>query len=239
MKRLVVCVLLVGCGGDDGGSNGSVAVDNLGMELALASCGLQFECCTDAEIMEQYMGLTYEGQPITTEAQCIELTNAFFTGFAVTQYKESIAKGRMEYDGAAAADCIAVIGGLSCTDYSTGILEDAAPGCRPFLIPKVADEGACTQSYECISDNCEGASNPLGEPSTDGLCKPMPSAGQPCDENCADGLYCDYDQTANMDLCKPLESDGTQCTFDDECASDHCDDETDTCAQEPLVCDGR
>jgi hypothetical protein len=50
MKRLVVCALLVGCGGDSGG--GPIAIEDLGMQLGDVSCQKVFECCTDAEIMK-------------------------------------------------------------------------------------------------------------------------------------------------------------------------------------------
>lgn len=237
MKRLVVWVLLIGCGGDDGG--GFVEVDDLGMELGIASCSLQFECCTDAEIMAQYMGITFEGEPITTEERCVAFANAVFTSFAVAQYKESIAIGRMEYDGAAAADCIAAIESLSCAEYSAGVNEGIAPTCRPFVIPKVADGGGCTQDHECTSDNCEGESTPLGGPNTDGLCKPMPTAGQSCDDTCARGLYCGPDSSFGMDICQALKADGEQCNRASECANDHCETGTRVCATKPLTCDGR
>src|SRR5690349_9017102 len=103
MKRLVVCALLVGCGGDDsGGGGGTIAIDDLGSRLATASCAKQFACCTDAEIMAQYMGIEYNDEPITTQEQCVGFANALFTGFAVAQYKTSIMAGRAEYDGSAA-----------------------------------------------------------------------------------------------------------------------------------------
>lgn len=237
MKRLVVCVLLVACGGDDSGDGGFVAVDDLGLEISLASCAKQFDCCTDAEIMEQYMGITFNDEPITTEEQCVDFANAFFTSFATTQHKASIEKGRIEYDGAAAAGCIAAIRGVTCAQYSAGAIDDRPISCRPFLIPKVADGGACLQDYECISDNCVGESTSIGEDPVDGACAPMPDVGQECDDNCTDGNYCDYDQTANMDICKPLEADGAQCTFDGDCESDNC--ESSMCTAKPLVCDGR
>ncbi|HUS28224.1 MAG TPA: hypothetical protein VMZ53_06940 [Kofleriaceae bacterium] len=234
MKKLFVCLMLVGCGGD-GAEN--VPIDNLGPELAAASCSKQFDCCTDAEIMEQYMGITIDGQPITTEEQCVSFTNAFFTGFAVSAWKESIAQGRMEYDGDAAGACVALINGVSCSEYANG--PDLTEGdCRPFLIPKVANDGACSQDYECTSDNCVGAMTSNGV-KTDGMCKPMPGAGQPCDDNCADGYFCDYDQTANMDICQATKPIGADCFLDEDCASDYCDDVTDMCGMKPLTCDGR
>lgn len=237
MKRLIVSILLAGCGGDDDGGGGFVDLDNLSMELALAGCDAQFECCTDAEIMAQYMGISYEGQPITTEDQCVAFSNAVFSSFAVMPYKDSIAMGRMEYDGAAAADCIAAFKSLSCAEYSTGDISVTGSECRPFVIALVADGGGCTQDHECTSDNCEGAKTPLGGPNTDGMCKPMPTAGQSCDENCATGLYCGLDQSSGMDTCQPVKADGAQCNFDRECVSDHC--ETRMCTTKLPTCDGR
>jgi hypothetical protein len=237
LNKLVLCLALVGCSSDDsgGGGNGSIAVENLGLELAVASCAQQFGCCTDAEIMAQYMGITFEGQPIETEAQCVDFANAVFTSFGVMAYQSSIAMGRAEYDGEAAADCVALIEDLSCEQY--GARQLPASGCTPWILPKVADGGACTQDYECLSDNCVGERTPLGEPSTDGACMPMPTEGQDCDDNCATGLYCDSDLDGTT--CKPLVTNGGDCTFDDDCASDYCDDATDTCAARPLTCDGR
>ncbi len=235
MKRLVVCALLVGCGGD----NGTIEVDDFGMELAVASCAKQFDCCTDAEIMDQYNGITYDGQPITTEDQCVAFANALLTGIAVAEYKESIAAGRVEYDGAAAADCVAAMNDLSCTEYATDLSTDMAPGCRPFLIPKVGDGGACTEGFECTSHNCVGAVDNSDGPDVDGTCQPMPTAGQECTDNCADGLYCGFDQTSSMKVCLALKADGAECNLDYECATDYCDDTLRTCGTEPLTCDGR
>jgi hypothetical protein len=239
MKRLVVCILLVGCGGG-GEGGGTIDIDNLGLELGSASCSKQFECCTDAEIMQQFMNITFEGQPITTEEQCVAFTTAVFSGFAVVQYKDSIAMGRTEYDGTAAADCIAAIESLTCAQYSTGTIPDmASSSCRPFILPKVADGGGCTQDYECTSDNCVGATVQPGGPNTDGMCKPMPTAGQRCDDECADGLYCGFDQSSGMEVCKATQSDGAQCSRARECTSKYCDTAMHMCAAKPLTCDGR
>lgn len=234
MKRLVVCVLLVGCGGDAG--NGPVALDDLGTELGVASCALQFDCCTDAELMERYMGFEFEGQPITTEEQCVSFSNAVFTSFGVASYKASIEAGRAEYDADAAGECVAVLQGLSCAQFAANAIPTSPTGCRPFLIPKVGDGGACTQDYECTSNNCEGASNPIGEPSTEGQCKPIPAEGQPCDDNCTEGLFCGSGPSGKV--CQPTRADGEQCNLDEQCTSDYCDTTARMCAQEPVTCDG-
>lgn len=222
MKKLVVCVLLVGCGGDGGG--GTIEIDNFGNELAIAACGKQWECCTDAELMEEYMGITIEGQPITTEDQCVQFAGGLFTALAIPQYKSSLEMGRIEYDGAAAGDCVAAIENLTCAEYGADTSETVPAGCRPFLIPKVPDGGACSENYECTSHYCVET------------CMPIPTEGAACDEDCASGLYCGFDQSTGMKVCQPIKANGEPCTFDDECTSDYCEG---TCMTEPVTCDGR
>lgn len=224
MKNFVVCVLLVGCGGD-GSGGGNVELDNLGTELAIAACGKQWDCCTDAELMEQYMGITLDGEPIDTEEKCIEFAGGLFTGLLIPPYKTSIEMGRIEYDAAAAGDCIAAIESLTCAEYSAETGRSAVPaGCRPFIIPKVADGGACSEHYECTSHYCVET------------CMPIPTEGQPCEDACASGLSCTFDTTNGMKVCQPLKADGEDCTFDDDCTSGHCNG---TCMTEPATCDGR
>jgi hypothetical protein len=229
--------LLVGCSDDDSGG-GPVALDNLGTELAAVSCRQQFECCTDAEIMDMYMGITYDGHAIMTESDCFEFANALLTGLAVAQYKSSLEMGRIEYDAAAAGGCVDALEGLTCSQYGDRALDELSSSCRPFILPKVGDGGACTQDYECTSHNCVGATHEPNAPDTDGACEPMPGAGEMCTDNCADGLYCGFDTTNGQQLCLALEADGAECSLDRECASEYCDDTTRQCAAEPPICAG-
>jgi hypothetical protein len=235
MKKLVVCLFVAGCGGDGGSP---VPLDNLGTELGTASCRKQFECCTDAEIMAQYMNITYMGQPITTEQQCIDFSTALLSSFLVDDYKASLAAGRIAYDEAAAGDCIAAIENTSCADYAAAIAgggkSTSLVSCESPVTPKVTTGGACAHDYECTTDNCVGATSN----GTDGTCQPVPTAGQPCDFSCADGLYCGYDSSSMM-VCQATKANGAQCNIDDECTSDNCDTTMHICATKPLVCDGR
>ena len=237
MKRLVVCALLFGCAGDDSSGGAPIAIEDLGMRLGEASCEKVFECCTDEEIMKQFMNITVDGQPITTEEQCVKFTVGFFNGLALPQWQESIAAGRMEYDASAAGGCVAASESLSCSEYadlSSGNGNTSLAGtCRPFLIPKVENDGACSNDNECTSDNCVQTSS-----NQDGACKPMPGAGEPCDSNCVDGYYCGYATGQTMDTCLPLKANGTECTLDEECMTDYCD-ATDVCSMKAPTCDGR
>jgi hypothetical protein len=229
-KRLWVCALLAGCGG----GGGSVTVDNLGTELASVSCSKMFECCTSAEIMEQFANITVDGQPITTEEQCESFAGGLFSGLLTPEYKASIAAGRITYDGEAAQSCLDAMANLGCNAYAMADSHESVVCDTPFIIPQVGDGGGCTEGYECTSGFCDGASD-----STDGTCKPKPGAGEACDFTCADGLYCGFDQTNGMKVCQTLKTDGAECNLDYECASDHCDDTMNTCGAAPPTCDGR
>jgi hypothetical protein len=227
-RTLSICVLLAGCGG-----GGSVSVDDLGTELAKVSCSKIFECCTSSEAMAQFANITYNGQPITTEAQCEGFTGGLFTGLLTPEYKDSIAAGRIAYDADAAGDCLDAAANLSCSAYAQLSGHESVSCDKPFIIPKVADGGACAQEYECTSNNCEGASNSMAN----GMCKPLPTAGQDCTEHCAKGLYCGYDQTAGKEACQALKADGSSCGLDEECSSGNCN--AGSCGGAPApVCDG-
>jgi hypothetical protein len=243
MKRLVVCALLVGCAGgcagDDSGG-GPIAIEDLGMRLADVSCQKTFDCCTDAEIMKQFMDITYMNQPITTEQECVAFTAGFFNGLALPQWQASIAAGRMEYDASAAGECVSASASLSCADYaalSSGAGTTSLAGtCQPFLIPKVANDGACSQDDECTSANCVTTSS-----SMDGACKPIPGAGEACSGSCADGYYCGFAGGQTMETCIALAANGTQCTLSDECTSGYCDATAspNVCGTKAATCDGR
>ncbi len=241
MKRLVVCALLVACAGDDSSGGGApIALDDLGTHLAEVSCQKLFECCTDAEIMKEFMNITYMGQPITTEEQCVAFTAGFFNGLALPQWQASIAAGRMEYDASAAGGCVSASASLSCSEYaalSSGNGNTSLAGtCEPFLIPKVANDGACSQDDECTSNNCVGATS-----STDGACKPMPGPGEACDGSCVDGYYCGYADGQTMETCIAFKANGAQCTVSDECTSGYCDSTASpsVCGTKAPTCDGR
>jgi hypothetical protein len=239
MKKYVLSLFLAGCGGDSSGGGSPVGIDELGQELGVASCGLQFECCTGAEIMQQYMNITFDGQPITTEPQCIDYTNAFYTAFMTLPLKDSIALGRAEYDAAAAGDCVAALQAFTCDDYRSPRVALANSSCRPYIISKVGDGGPCLHDYECTSDNCFGETNSLDGTHIDGACAPMPAAGESCDDNCERGFYCGSTSGSGGETCQATKPDGASCTFDRECTSERCDHDTDLCASQTSICDGQ
>lgn len=232
MKKLLCLLLVAACDGGD-----AVEVDQFGSELAAVSCEKQFECCSDAEIMEMYMGITIDDMPIETEEQCFDFANALLTGFLVGELKDSIGKGRIEYSADAAGGCIAAVRDLSCSEYAN---VDGAQldGCEPYITPLVDDGGACLQDYECTTTFCQGASNPINEEPTDGVCARLPGAGEECDDDCVDGFFCDFDTTSGNEICVAVKPNGEECFLDEDCASDNCDDELNTCAEPGALCTG-
>lgn len=181
MKSLLLGVLLVGCSG--GTSGGPIAIDQFGNEVAKVACSKIFECCNSAEVMQQFMNLTYNNQPVTTEAQCEGLYMGLLDGYAIPDYKASIAAGRVTYDADAARGCIDAYANLGCGAYSQLTHATGISCSTPYLIPHVGDGGACSQAYECTSGYCSSGTC-MTEP-------PLVPNGGSCTsgEQCASG-YC-------------------------------------------------
>jgi len=87
--------------------------------------------------------------------------------------------------------------------------------------------GACTQSYECTTGNCQGADT-SATPPVDGMCAAAPALaaiGQSCAAlECVDGAYCD-----STDVCQTKKGAGATCTSDSECTNS-CNTSTGTCS---------
>ena len=98
--------------------------------------------------------------------------------------------------------------------------------CMAFIMPKVAQGGACTQGFECTTGNCEGAST---DPVVDGMCVAAPVLAargvllvRP--SSCVDDAYCD-----SANICQPVKGAGEACTSDNECVNT-CNTTTNTCS---------
>lgn len=236
-KHAWVAVFLFGCGGG-GGGRAAVPLADLGSAIGTSYCAKEFACCTDAEVMADFMSIKLGGQPITTEAQCVELYTGLFMSTAQAQYAASVQDGRAVYDGDAVAACLDALDAQSCPAFGAGT-SLLTGDCASYLIPQVADGGACAQSYECTSDNCVGART---SPAMDGTCQPVPGAGQPCSGLCAAGLTCTFGGTGS-ETCQPPAANGATCTSNANCTSNYCDRATDPnkpiCADRPARCDGR
>jgi hypothetical protein len=223
MKKICLASLLGALLGACGGGGGSdIAVENLGTEYARAACAKAYACCSTAELTA--MGMTGD------EAACRSQMGVFMSLMSAS-IADSVSEGRVDYSGSGAGCMVDYVDGLSCADYSTmstGAMPSDVPDCDAMLTPKVAKGGACTQSYECTTDYCKGATS-----TADGACDDLPGVGAECTDECAEGYYCDTSGTTNV--CAAKKANGADCTDDDECTSGTC---ATTCTTPAPTCDG-
>src|SRR5688572_18687724 len=97
-SSIVLAVMMTSACGGDGGSGGGVPPDQVAAEVSKVTCKQLFRCCTTEELMQETLG----GD---TEAECV----AIYTGFSTIVFNvvvDSIAAGRIKYDGRAVQACI-------------------------------------------------------------------------------------------------------------------------------------
>jgi hypothetical protein len=205
------------CGGDDGGG-GDVPLDQFATRFAATSCKNIFKCCDATERMQQFQ--IFNPMP-TNEAECTQTLAALIMSFGINT--EAITAGRLVYDGAAAADCLAAVDAAAC-GAATHQAEDNG-SCTAFFVGQVAAGGQCKDDAECAvaGSFCSGGSS-----DTFGACTTLPALGQPCDGECVAGAFCDGT------MCAAKKANGTACGFNSECTSDHCD----TTCMADNSCDG-
>ena len=91
-----------------------------------------------------------------------------FMYYNATAVQASITAGKIAFDGAAAAACVASFGAPVCTTYWTEG-PDFGTACDTAMVGKVATGAACTIDFECSGETwCDDATNkcapyPAGE----------------------------------------------------------------------------
>jgi hypothetical protein len=221
----LACALLVGlaavaCGDSSGGddddaTSGPVPLDRFGSRTAQNFCRTAFQCCTSAE--------RGDGAP-ATEAECRMLYGQLFERVA-DDIGESVAKGRARYDAAGYGTCLDQASAAGCAGA------EALDACSANVVSPLVDVGAgCQQETECIDSTCVG-SNPAAN--SDGVCAAPLAVGAACES----GSECSTD-SCPFGTCEPKAPNGTECVYDDECASDFCDGNAFVCATATAsVCD--
>ena len=206
-RLLIGITLLVGCGGS------SVGIEDFPNKYAQALCSKNFECCDASEL---------EGK---TKSTCVTDNQQVLT-FLIAEINSSQAQGRVSYDAKQSGTCIDSLNAMTCADFKQGVGGNMA-ACMAFIMPKVAQGGACTQGFECTTGTCDGADT-SATPVVEGTCVAAPvtaSVGQSCAANeCVDSAYCDSTST-----CQPVKGAGEACTSDDECTNS-CNTTTNTCS---------
>ena len=204
MKRITILALFVaGCGGD-----GAVGLEQWPAEFGDAYCRRAFECCTAPEIAA--IGLS-------TEAMCRD-DFANIWSFLVPFLQNSIAVGRMRYDGSAAAACLDEMARASCVEFWQG---NPSPSCAEVFVPLVAEGGSCGTGYDCTTTYCASATQ---------TCARLPGEGESCEYPCQLGLFCGPGR-----LCTLQKPDGEACTEAVECVSWIC---SNNMCGPPIECSG-
>jgi MYXO-CTERM domain-containing protein len=207
MKRQAIvglAVVLLGCDRkqDD---HGGIALEAAPQEIARAVCPKAYVCCTTVQL---------EGNDLAgkNEPEC-EVKTAEGFRKNLDGLKESIKKKRAVYRGDRMEACLAHIRSASCeqlnrTNHFTGI------GCEPWVEPLVAEGGTCATDAECIEGHCQ--KQPMA---WEGVCRPLPRAGEPCLENrCAKGFVC----LGEPKTCAAALPEGAACTADAQCTTGSC-----------------
>lgn len=204
------------CGGSD---SDPISLEDLPARYAAAACEQIFDCCDATEQAFQFA--SYDPPP-TNQAECEVAFAARYREIAIDE--AALAAGRLGYDGAAAAECIAAIEGLTCGG-TTG-----TDACQRIFVGQVAVGATCEDDDECAGEAwCQGG---LDE------CVALPPIGAACDISCMTGAYCDF--SIGTGTCVALKSNGTACSLGGECQSGYCDEPTDLCETRPpsTTCDG-
>lgn len=227
---LFASVFAFGC---DGGGGDTVPLGQLGSELGAIICPKMVECCTQMELEDELLGAS-------NEMEC----EAFYAGFLgqllVPVLEDSVAAGRLAYDGERMRTCLDAYAAIDCADLPTALHAGGPGGCTDPFTGLVALGGACANDADCQSNLCDGDSTDFNGNTTFGTCAEVPAIGQPCvDGDCGAGAFCDYN--AGSQTCQATLADGASCSANGDCASGACNGamngQDGTCGA-PMTCNG-
>jgi len=223
----------------DEGVSVKVTKKNYCSEIAEAVCENVFECCTGAQIENQF-GLTIS----TSKSKCrrdVEL----ICEQANPNVLHALEKGTVTIDEEAATECLksAIVDDV-CFDYVSEI--PLAVACQGEIIKGNLSVGQqCIDDIECLGTGYCGpdrkcrslpgvgkeCDNTAPQPCDVGLycnetfsCEPLRKGGEECDglNPCAVNLYCDDDPDEDEDECRSLKGVGAACRGSHECTSAYC-----------------
>jgi hypothetical protein len=226
--------LLTACGGDDGGDGGDepVPLSELDDRLGATVCARMVECCTTQELMDELLGAE-------NQAECEALYTGFVGQLLIPALEDSVANGRLLYDGTKLPECLDGLAALACPELRGAIHGGLGNACSSPFTGLVELGGTCAGDVDCISHFCDGDSVDLEGTITFGTCTQLPTDGQPCvDDTCGPGLRCERDSQTGT--CGPTFADGVACTYDDDCTSGDCvgpSGSAGTCG-DSMTCDG-
>jgi hypothetical protein len=205
-----------------GGGTGSIAIDSLQSSLLSTMCSAVGKCSTWS---------THYATP----TGCVDIAGGEMD---TSEQIADVKAGKLKYDGASAAQCLAVMGSMclqqmdnepaACTATFSGVIEDGKP-CSDdkYCISRYCktepgkDCGVCAQTAK-LGEKCEDYGNSCGKGNhcLDNVCvaNGTVAAGAKCnsDDNCIAGHRCEFSADP---VCKPLGAKDAACQTNSECAS--------------------
>lgn len=152
-----------------------------------------------------------EAQGFADEASCQAALLRFCTGLLLPGVVESVAAGRVRWNGEGFKRCFEGWVGLGCGD-PLGDLPDR-PECRDSAVGTVAVGELCTSAFDCALVEGEQVACAFDERGH-GVCERQKGPGEPCDvarAECREGLVC------RAERCQPPGAAGEPCLFDQDC----------------------
>jgi hypothetical protein len=147
------------------------------------------------------------------DAECLDAWRRDAVGIDIAASADA---GRIAYDAAAAAECLAALGDADCLTLNMLNLKwpwqlTGVAGCDRMLRPLLPTGELCASSIECTG----GGHCYILEGGTQAQCVAPRAAGEHCPMPyaCADDLYCNASST-----CTPQVQPGAACTAADQCA---------------------
>lgn len=136
--------------GSGGGQATTMTLSKYFDEIAAVHCEQAFGCMASYPPDRGAFSATWGDSVPSCEANLIAAWNP-------KQVETEIAKGRITYDGAAAASCLQGVTFAACPDYwNRGI--EWAESCYQVIIGTVQVGGACENNYSCTTYLCDSVS---------------------------------------------------------------------------------
>jgi hypothetical protein len=135
--------------GEDDGPDMQTAVDATGYltRIATIHCQQAFNC----RATYPNDSATFDATWTTGLASCVSMLQQ---AWGVGTIETEIAKGRIDFDGTAAVDCLSGVAFGACdTHWTTGI--QWAESCYSVMVGNVPSGGSCESLYACQSYECD------------------------------------------------------------------------------------
>ena len=136
-------------GSGDPNNQSTVTATGYLTQIAMHHCQQAFDC----RATYPNDAATFEATWTTSVSDCVAMLLDAWGGNTI---EEEIAKGRIDYDGGAAVDCLAGIAFSACDMHWTNGIQ-WAESCYSVMVGNVETGGSCESLYACQSYSCDSA----------------------------------------------------------------------------------